>query len=135
MVRHPRLTTKAPDPLAATLSLAARHRATSSGPSLVQTLTGSGNVVLGGASMTTLTVTAAASVYLLRTAPARAVMLTGRPHRRRQGLRRRPHRAGRPRLRRPAPQPPDGALTRAARMHQASAGGFAQRVQTAAEMK
>jgi hypothetical protein len=47
------------------------------GPSLVQTLTGSGNVVLGGASMTTLTVTAAASVYLLRTAPARAVMLTG----------------------------------------------------------
>jgi hypothetical protein len=47
------------------------------GPSLVQTLTGSGNVVLGGASMTTLTVTAAASVYLLRNAPARAVMLTG----------------------------------------------------------
>jgi hypothetical protein len=47
------------------------------GPSLVQTLTGSGNVVLGGASMTTLAVTAAASVYLLRNAPARAVMLTG----------------------------------------------------------
>jgi hypothetical protein len=47
------------------------------GPSLVQTLTGSGNVVLGGASMTTLAVTAAASVYLLRNAPARGVMLTG----------------------------------------------------------
>jgi hypothetical protein len=47
------------------------------GPSLAATLTGSGNVVLGGASMTTLTVTAAASVYLLRNAPGRAVMLTG----------------------------------------------------------
>jgi hypothetical protein len=47
------------------------------GPSLVQALTGSANVVLGGGSMTLLTVTAVGSVYLLRNAPARAVMLTG----------------------------------------------------------
>jgi hypothetical protein len=47
------------------------------GPSLVQALTGSANVVLGGGSMTLLTVTAVASVYLLRNAPTRAVMLTG----------------------------------------------------------
>jgi MFS family permease len=46
-------------------------------PALVQSLTGSSNVVLGGASMTTLTVTAVISVYLLRNAPARTVMLTG----------------------------------------------------------
>jgi hypothetical protein len=47
------------------------------GPSLVQALTGSSNVVLGGASMTTLTVTAVAAVYLLRNTSARAVMITG----------------------------------------------------------
>jgi hypothetical protein len=47
------------------------------GPSLVQALTGSSNVVLGGGSMTLLTITAVGSVYLLRNAPARAVMLTG----------------------------------------------------------
>ncbi|HEY0935345.1 MAG TPA: MFS transporter [Trebonia sp.] len=46
-------------------------------PALVQSLTGSSSVVLGGASMTTLTATAVASVYLLRKAPARTVMLTG----------------------------------------------------------
>jgi MFS family permease len=47
------------------------------GPSLVQTLTGSSNVVLGGASMTVLAATAVVAVYLLRNAPARTVMLTG----------------------------------------------------------
>ena len=47
------------------------------GPSLVQTLTGSSNVVLGGASMTVLAGTAVVSVYLLRNAAARSVMLTG----------------------------------------------------------
>jgi hypothetical protein len=47
------------------------------GPSLVHALTGSASVVLGGASLTLLTVTAVISVYLLRTAPARSVMLTG----------------------------------------------------------
>ena len=47
------------------------------GPSLVQALTGSSNVVLGGASLTTLTVTAVAAVYLLRNTAARTVMLTG----------------------------------------------------------
>jgi Major Facilitator Superfamily len=47
------------------------------GPSLVQALTGSSNVVLGGASMTTLTVTAVAAVYLLRNARAHIVMVTG----------------------------------------------------------
>jgi hypothetical protein len=46
-------------------------------PALVQSLTGSSNVVLGGTSMTALTVTAVASVYLLRNAPAHLVMLTG----------------------------------------------------------
>jgi MFS family permease len=47
------------------------------GPSLVQTLTGSSNVVLGGASMTVLAATAVVAVYLLRNAAARTVMLTG----------------------------------------------------------
>jgi MFS family permease len=47
------------------------------GPSLVQALTGSADVVLGGGAMTLLTVTAVASVYLLRNAPARTVMVTG----------------------------------------------------------
>jgi hypothetical protein len=47
------------------------------GPALVRALTGSGSVVLGGVSLSLLTVTAASSVYLLRKAPARAVMLAG----------------------------------------------------------
>ena len=47
------------------------------GPALVRTLTGSASVVLGGGSLTLLTVTAVIAVYLLRRAPARAVMLTG----------------------------------------------------------
>jgi MFS family permease len=47
------------------------------GPNLVHALTGSASVVLGGSSLTLLTVTAVISVYLLRTAPARTVMLTG----------------------------------------------------------
>jgi len=47
------------------------------GPALVHALTGSGSVVLGGVSLSLLTVTAASSVYLLRKAPARAVMLAG----------------------------------------------------------
>jgi MFS family permease len=47
------------------------------GPALVHALTGSGNVVLGGASLTLLTATAVTSVYLLRRAPARSVMLAG----------------------------------------------------------
>ena len=47
------------------------------GPALVHALTGSTNVVLGGGSLTLLTVTAVLSVYLLRHAPARTVMLTG----------------------------------------------------------
>jgi len=47
------------------------------GPALVQALTGSANVVLGGASLTVLTATSATCVYLFRNAPARAVMLTG----------------------------------------------------------
>jgi predicted MFS family arabinose efflux permease len=47
------------------------------GPALVHALTGSGSVVLGGVSLSLLTVTAASSVYLLRKAQARAVMLAG----------------------------------------------------------
>ncbi len=47
------------------------------GPALVHALTGSGSVVLGGASLTLLTATAVSSVYLLRKAPARTVMLAG----------------------------------------------------------
>jgi len=47
------------------------------GPALVRALTGSASVVLGGGSLTLLTVTAVMSVYLLRKAPARTVMLTG----------------------------------------------------------
>jgi Major Facilitator Superfamily len=47
------------------------------GPAVVRALTGSASVVLGGGSLTLLTVTAVISVYLLRKAPARTVMLTG----------------------------------------------------------
>jgi MFS family permease len=47
------------------------------GPSLVRALTGSSSVVLGGGSLTLLTVTAVISTYLLRNTPARKVMLTG----------------------------------------------------------
>ena len=47
------------------------------GPSLVQSLTGSANVVLGGASLALLAITAVASVYLLRNAQAGTVMVTG----------------------------------------------------------
>jgi MFS family permease len=47
------------------------------GPALVHALTGSASVVLGGGSLTLLTVTAVISVYVLRRAPARRVMLTG----------------------------------------------------------
>jgi predicted MFS family arabinose efflux permease len=47
------------------------------GPSLVRALTGSSSAVLGGGSLTLLTVTAVISTYLLRNAPARSVMLTG----------------------------------------------------------
>jgi MFS family permease len=47
------------------------------GPALVHALSGSGSVVLGGASLTVLTATAVTSVYLLRKSPARAVMLAG----------------------------------------------------------
>jgi MFS family permease len=46
------------------------------GPALVGTLTGSGDVVLGGLSLFTLTATAVASIILLRRAAARSVMLT-----------------------------------------------------------
>jgi MFS family permease len=47
------------------------------GPALVGALTGSGDVVLGGLSLFTLTATAVASIVLLRRAAARTVMLTG----------------------------------------------------------
>jgi predicted MFS family arabinose efflux permease len=47
------------------------------GPALVHALTGSGSVVLGGASLGLLTATAVTSVYLLRKTPARTVMLAG----------------------------------------------------------
>jgi MFS family permease len=46
------------------------------GPALVGTLTGSGDVVLGGLSLFTLTATAVASIVLLRRAAARSVMVT-----------------------------------------------------------
>ncbi|HEX4093518.1 MAG TPA: MFS transporter [Trebonia sp.] len=47
------------------------------GPSIVQALTGSGNVVLGASSLTVLAGTAVAASYLLRTVPARTVLLWG----------------------------------------------------------
>jgi hypothetical protein len=47
------------------------------GPSLVQTLTGSANAVLGAASLSVLAVTAVASVYLLRNVSARTVLVSG----------------------------------------------------------
>jgi MFS family permease len=47
------------------------------GPALVQSLTGSANVVLGGASLALLAVTAVVAVYLLRHAQAGTVMVTG----------------------------------------------------------
>jgi MFS family permease len=47
------------------------------GPALVHALTGSGSVVLGGASLGLLTATAVSAVYLLRKTPARVVMLAG----------------------------------------------------------
>jgi hypothetical protein len=47
------------------------------GPSLVQALTGSDSIVLGGAAMSLLAVTAVAAVYLLRSAQAGTMMLTG----------------------------------------------------------
>jgi MFS family permease len=47
------------------------------GPALVRTLTGSASEVLGGLSLTTLTVTAVSSVYLLRNVAARTVMFAG----------------------------------------------------------
>ena len=47
------------------------------GPALVHALTGSDSVVLGGGSLTLLTVTAVTSVYLLRTVRPVAVLLTG----------------------------------------------------------
>jgi MFS family permease len=45
------------------------------GPALVRALTGSPSEVLGGMSLTALTITAVSSVYLLRNVAARAVML------------------------------------------------------------
>jgi MFS family permease len=47
------------------------------GPALVRTLTGSGNVVLGGLSLFVLAAAAVVSIILLRGAAARTVMLTG----------------------------------------------------------
>jgi MFS family permease len=47
------------------------------GPALVRALTGSADVVLGGLSLTVLTVTAVASVFALRTAPPARVLVTG----------------------------------------------------------
>ena len=47
------------------------------GPALVHALTGSDSVVLGGGSLTLLTVTAVTSVYMLRTVRPAAVLLTG----------------------------------------------------------
>jgi len=47
------------------------------GPSLVQALTGSANVVLGAASLSVLAATAVASVYLLRNVNARTVLVAG----------------------------------------------------------
>jgi MFS family permease len=47
------------------------------GPALVQALTGSGDVVLGGLSLTVLAAFAVGAILALRTATARTVMLTG----------------------------------------------------------
>jgi hypothetical protein len=47
------------------------------GPALVDSLTGSLDVVLGGLSLFVLTLTAVISIVVLRAAPARTVMLTG----------------------------------------------------------
>jgi hypothetical protein len=47
------------------------------GPSIVQVLTGSANVVLGAASLTVLAVVAVSAVYLLRNVPAGAVLVWG----------------------------------------------------------
>jgi MFS family permease len=47
------------------------------GPSLVYSLTGSQDIVLGGLSLFVLTLTAVISIVVLRTAAARTVMLTG----------------------------------------------------------
>jgi hypothetical protein len=47
------------------------------GPALVHSLTGSGNVVLGGLSLFVLAAAAVISIILLRGAAARTVMLTG----------------------------------------------------------
>jgi MFS family permease len=47
------------------------------GPALVEALTGSTNVVLGGLSLTVLTAFGVAAIFALRTTPARTVMLTG----------------------------------------------------------
>jgi hypothetical protein len=47
------------------------------GPALVRTLTGSGNVVLGGLSLFVLAASAVFSIIVLRGAAARTVMLTG----------------------------------------------------------
>jgi MFS family permease len=47
------------------------------GPALVQALTGSGDVVLGGLSLTVLTASGVGAVFALRNTTARMVMLTG----------------------------------------------------------
>jgi MFS family permease len=47
------------------------------GPSLVQALTGSANVVLGAASLSVLAATAVVSVYLMRNVDARTVLVSG----------------------------------------------------------
>jgi MFS family permease len=47
------------------------------GPSLVASLSGSANAVLGGLSLTVLAVIGAATVFTLRNVPARVVMRTG----------------------------------------------------------
>jgi MFS family permease len=47
------------------------------GPALVEALTGSTDVVLGGLSLTVLTAFGVAAIFALRTTPARTVMLTG----------------------------------------------------------
>jgi hypothetical protein len=47
------------------------------GPSIVQALTGSANVVLGAASLTVLAVVAVSAVYLLRNVPAQTVLVWG----------------------------------------------------------
>jgi Major Facilitator Superfamily len=47
------------------------------GPAIVETLTGSANVVLGAASLSVLAATAVTSVYVLRNVDARTVLVTG----------------------------------------------------------